>query len=232
MVALAAIVPGDKTAPKGSFTTSPGNAWKGLTPVNVTQAALSDDFSRPRDVLRWIQWGDGGGRSLERHGDHQPRVRHRGHLHPAGDPQGRGRQRPPVDAQAVTVNADTVAPVVKIAVPKTAVPDEVGSWKKPHGKATDANGTGVDPVSVRAIEKRATGWYFYQATAKTWVKVGTKTKAWSRAKAAVADPTSKGAWTVRIVGLKKGTLFVRATATDLVRQRLEAGHPKAVLTAL
>jgi hypothetical protein len=121
---------------------------------------------------------------------------------------------------------------VKIAVPKAAVADEVGSWKRPHGMATDAQGTGVDRVSVRAIEKRSTGWYFYQATTKTWVKVGTKTKAWKRAKAVVADPTAKGAWTVRLVGLKKGTLFVRATATDRSRNVSKPVTHKAVLTAL
>ena len=86
-------------------------------------------------------------------------------------------------------------------------------------------------VAVLAIEKRATGWYFYKATTKTWVKAATKAKAWKRAKAAVADPTAKGAWTVRLAGLKKGTLFVRATATDLAGNVSKPVTHKAVLTA-
>ena len=53
------MVPGDKTAPVGTFTTSPSKAWQGLTPVDLTQTALSDDFSAAADVLRWINWGDG-----------------------------------------------------------------------------------------------------------------------------------------------------------------------------
>ena len=82
-----------------------------------------------------------------------------------------------------------------------------------------------------AIEKRGTGWYFYKATTKTWLKAATKAKAWKRAKAAVADPTAKGDWVVRLAGLKQGTLFVRATATDLAGNVSKPVTHKAVLTA-
>jgi hypothetical protein len=118
-----------------------------------------------------------------------------------------------------------------LLLPKKGVADEVGSWKKVFGQATDDKGTGVDSVAVMAIEKRATGWYFFNATSKTWAKAATKGKAWKRAKAAVVEPSAKGAWVVRLTGLRKGTLFVRATATDLAGNVSKPVTHQAVLTA-
>ncbi len=232
VVALPAIVPGDKTAPIGTFTTSPGKAWEKLTTVNVTQTSLSDDFSPASYLLRWVNWGDGSavqawvdGVSITHvyaaAGTYTPQV-------VLKDEAGNTRQ---VAAESVTVEADTVLPLVKLTLPKKGVADEVSSWKKLAGTASDDKGTGVDSVAVLAIEKRATGWFFYKATSKTWAKAATKAKAWKRAKAAVADPTAKGAWTVRLVGLRKGRLFVRATASDLAGNVSKPVTHKAVLTA-
>ena len=231
MVNLAAIVPGDKTAPVGTFTTSPAKAWQVLTTVSVTQTSLSDDFSAAADVLRWVNWGDGSaveawtGSVSASHvyataGIYTPQV-------VLKDEAGNTRA---VAAEAVTVEADTVLPVVKLVLPKKGVADEVGSWKKLLGHATDAKGTGVASVSVLAIEKRATGWFFFKATSKTWVKAATKGKAWKRAKAAVVVPTAKGDWVVRLAGLRKGTLFVRPSATDLAGNVSKPVTQKAVLT--
>ncbi len=231
VIALDPIVPGDVTAPSGSFTSSPLTAWRALTPVNVTQTSLSDDFSAAADVDRWVDWGDGGapqswvGTVSLAHiyataGVYTPQVIVR-------DEAGNTTQ---IAAQAVTVKADTVAPVVKIMQPRKAIRDEVSAWKKVIGTSSDVNGTGVDTVSVRAIEKRATGWFFYKASAKTWVKAATKAKAWKRSKPAVVDPAASGAWTVRLAGLKKGKLFVRATATDVAGNVSQPVTRKAVLT--
>ena len=66
VVVVPAIVPGDKTPPTGTFTTGPAKVWAGLTTVNLTQTALSDDFSPPSYLLRWINWGDGS--AVERPG--------------------------------------------------------------------------------------------------------------------------------------------------------------------
>lgn len=232
VVQLDAIVPGDDTAPTGTFTTSPATAWQGLTAVNLTQTALDDDFSDPADVERSILWGDGGALQTwnatlsishvyAAAGVYTPQVILRDEA---------GNQAT-VDAPAVTVVADTVAPLVKIKVPRKAIRDEVSAWKKVDGKATDANGTGVDRVTVRAIEKRATGWYYYKPATKTWVKTTTKDQAWSRAKAKVVDPSSLGLWSVRLAGLRKGTLWVRATATDRAGNVSKQVTQKAVLTA-
>ena len=231
VVQLDAIVPGDVTAPVGAFTTSPSTAWKGLTSVNVTQTALSDDFSAAADVDRWIDWGDGGtpqswvatvslAHVYASAGTYTPVVI-------VKDEAGNTRQVP---AQAVTVKADTVGPVVSITLPRKAIRDEVSAWKKVTGKSSDVNGTGVDTVAVRAIEKRATGWFFYKAASKTWVKAPTKGKAWLRSKPAVVDAAASGAWTVRLAGLKKGTLLVRAAATDVAGNTGTPVTQKAVLT--
>ena len=131
-----------------------------------------------------------------------------------------------VPAEAVTVQADTVLPLVKLLLPKKGVADEVGSWKKVFGQATDDKGTGVDSVAVVAIEKRATGWYFFKATSKTWAKAATKGKAWKRAKAAVVDPSAKGAWVVRLTGSPQGHALRPRHGHRRGRQRLEAGHPQ------
>jgi hypothetical protein len=232
VVALAPIVPGDVTAPIGTFTTSPGTAWVSMTPVNLTQTSLSDDFSAAADVLRWIDWGDGGAVQAwtasvtATHvygvaGTYTPQVILK-------DDAGNTRQVP---APAVQVVADTVAPLVKLTLPKKGVADEVSSWKKVAGQATDTNGTGVASVALLAIEKRTGGWYFYKATSKSWGKTSTKAKAWKRAKAANATLTAKGNWTVRLSGLKKGTLFVQATATDVAGNASKPAGHKAVLTA-
>ena len=231
VVNLAAIVPGDKTAPVGTFATTPAKAWQVLTTVSVTQTSLSDDFSAAADVLRWVNWGDGGaveawtGSVSASHvyataGVYTPQV-------VLKDEAGNTRA---VASEAVTVAADTVLPVVKLVLPKKGVADEVGSWKKLLGHATDDKGTGVASVSVVAIEKRATGWFFFKATSKTWAKAATKGKAWKRAKAAVVVPTAKGDWVVRLPGLRKGKLFVRPSATDVAGNVSKPVTQKAVLT--
>ncbi len=232
VVVVPAIVPGDKTAPTGTFTTTPSKAWQALTTVNVTQTALSDDFSPASYVLRWISWGDGSAveawtssvtatHVYATAGSYIPQV-------VLKDEAGNTGQ---VAAQGVIVQADVVKPVASLKLPRKAVRDEVGSWKKLLGTATDTNGTGVASVAVLAIEKRATGWYFYKATTKAWLAAATKAKAWKRAKAATATLGDKGAWQTRLAGLKKGTLVVKVTATDLAGNVSKPSTTKAVLTA-
>jgi hypothetical protein len=231
VVVVPAIVPGDKTPPTGTFTTSPTAAWVALTTVTVTQTALSDDFSPAQYVQRWINWGDGSvlqawtvGVSATHvyaaPGAYTPQV-------VLKDEAGNTGQ---VAAQGVLVSADTVAPVVKLVLPKKGVADEVASWRKLLGTATDVKGTGAVSASVLAVQKRGVDWYFYKATAKTWLKAATKAKAWKRAKAAVATVDAKGAWSVRLSGLKKGTLLLRATSTDRAGNVSKPVPYKAVLT--
>ncbi len=233
VVALAAIVPGDTTAPVGTFTTSPAKAWQALTTVNLTQNSLSDDFSPASYILRWIDWGDGSavlpvGRLGERHPRRTPPPGPTRRAWCSRTTPGTPARWPPGPSRC---QADLVAPVVKITKPKKGVADEVSSWKKLAGVATDDQGTGVVSVAVLAIEKRTSGWYFFKASSKTWLQAATKAKAWKRAKAAVVTPTAKGAWVVRLSGLKKGTLIAKATATDLAGNVSAPVPVRAVLTA-
>ena len=193
VVNLAAIVPGDKTAPVGTFTTSPGKAWEGLTPVNLTQTALSDDFSAAADVLRWINWGDGTAVepwTASITASHLYAVA--GIYTPSGRAQGRRGQHPFRPGRGRDRPGRHRAPACQAAAAQEGRRRRGGSWKKVFGQATDDKGTGVDSVAVVAIEKRATGWYFFKATSKTWAKAATKGKAWKRAKAAVVEPSAKG----------------------------------------
>jgi hypothetical protein len=231
VIPLPAIVPGDKTAPVGTFTTSPGQAWLNLTQVNLTQTSLSDDFSPAAYVLRFVDWGDGSPVQAWTDGvsiTHVYAVT--GSYAPAlvlKDEAGNTRQ---VAAPAVIIERDVVAPVVTLLPPKKNV-NAVSSWRKLFGTAADEKGTGVASVSVWAIEKRTKGWYFYKATSQSWVKTTTKAKAWKGAKAAVTTVNPKNEWSVRLVGLRKGKLFYKTSATDLVANASKPVLKKAVLSA-
>lgn len=233
VVVIPAIVPGDKTAPTGKFPTGPSTVWAGVTTVNLTQTALSDNLSPAAFILRWVDWGDGspvlpwteGVTSTHVYaaaGSYTPKVVLKDEAGNTGV----------VAAEPVNVAADTVRPVVKVKAPKAGVADEVASWKRVYGTATDDKGTGVASVSVRAVEKRSTGWFFYKATTKTWAKAATKAKALKRAKPVAAKLDAKGdGWMARLAGLKKGSLVLKVTATDLAGNVSKPVVQKAQLTA-
>ena len=232
VVVVPAIVPGDKTAPTGKFSTGPSTVWAGVTAVNLTQTALHDDFSPASYVLRWINWGDGSPVAPWTESVTATHVYADGGAYtPKVILKDEAGNTSEVDAEAVKVTADTVKPVVTIKAPGQAVADEVGSWKRLAGQATDTKGSGVAGVAVRAIEKRGASWYFYKATTKTWAKAGTKAKAWKRAKAVAGKLDTKGAWVARLAGLRKGTLVLKATATDASGNVSKPVVKKAVLTA-
>jgi hypothetical protein len=232
VVVIPAIVPGDKTPPTGKFPTGPSTVWQDLTTVNLTQTALSDNLSPAAFILRFIDWGDGSPvlqwtdgitatHVYAKAGDYAPKVILKDEAGNTGE----------VAAEAVKVSADTVRPVLTLKLPKKGVAGEVSSWKVLSGTATDDKGTGVAGVTVKAIEKRSSGWFFYKATTKTWAPAATKAKAWKRAKGAVAKVDAKGSWTARLAGLKKGTLIVKPTATDLAGNASKPAPHQAVLTA-
>lgn len=223
----------DLNAPNGTYTTS----WVERTGT-ITQTSLTDDGPIGQ-VTRTVSWGDGSAAEAWANGNSIS------HLYAADglyrptvtlkDTNGNNRvvTVPPIvpgDKKApigtfTTTPGKAWAAVTTVTVTQTALRDEL------TGTATDDKGTGVDEVAVLAIEKRATGWYFYKAGTKTWAKAATKAKAWKRARAATAEPSAKGVWTIRLAGLRKGTLFVRATATDLAGNASKPAAHKAVLTA-
>lgn len=208
------VVIGDTTAPVGSFTVAPAEGWVGLTRVALSQVSLSDDFSAPADVERWVIWGDGtapvrwSGEGTLTHvyrtaGSRVPVVR-------LVDQAGNTVE---VETSTVLSKADTVAPTVRVRVPRTRV-RYVATWRTVRGTAKDVAGTGVATVRVRAVEKRGAAWYAYRGPSRSWVKAGTKAAALRKSRPAMVAPTATGAWSARIANLRKGTLVLKVQARD------------------
>lgn len=208
----------DHTPPTGAFSVSPTAAWSGLTTVVVTEQSMSDDRTPSAFITRLVTWGDGTttdwtGTGPAEHvyaeaGTHTPTVTLTDEA---------GNSSAPLATQAVVVATDTVAPKVRIAKSKPA--HAVKAWRTLHGKATDTSGTGVDTVSVKAVEKRGSSWFGYQASTKRWVKTATKAKALKQAVAFSRATNAAHRWSATLRGLTKGTLVVQASATDLVANR-------------
>jgi hypothetical protein len=129
---------------------------------------------------------------------------------------------------AITVKADTVAPLVRLLLPKAK--HSVKAFTTLRGKATDTNGTGVKVVSLRAVEKRGTAWYGYQATTKRWVKAATMARAFAKSRAFSLHTSSTSAWAGKLAGLRKGTLVYKVRATDNVGNASATVTHKASLT--
>ena len=224
-VAAPAVVIDDVTAPTGTFSVSPGKAWSTQTVVTVSRTAVSDDYSPADHITQSVDWGDGTaptdwtGMTSVTHvytvaGSFTPIVTLTDEAHNASSPIG---------TSAVAVSTDTAAPVVKLLLPQTHQ-HSVKAWKTLRGTATDAPGTGVKRVSLRAVEKRGTVWYAYKSATKTWVKAATKAKAFAKAGALSMVTTASHAWSGKLVGLRKGVLVYKVTATDQV------GNASAALT--
>jgi hypothetical protein len=128
----------------------------------------------------------------------------------------------------VTVKVDSVGPVVKFVLPTSK--HSVRAFKTLKGKATDKGGTGVRNVTVKAVEKRGTAWYGYNAKTQRWIKTGTRTKAFSAARAMVVKTGARHIWTAKLSGLRKGTLVYRAFAKDKVANKSATLTHKATLT--
>lgn len=215
VVQLAAVVIGDETAPTGTFSSGPANAWAAWTAVNLTQVDIQDDYSADEFIVRTVTWGDGttspwaSGTVLQ-------------HVYP-----GAGTFTPSVmlmddagnssvvAAQPVVVTRDAAAPRVRLNLPRTNRAS-VRSWRTLKGRAIDA-GTGVKLVRVKAIEKRGARWYAYKPATGRWVRAGVvKSAAWAKAGPKTVAPASTGAWQVGLRRLTKGTLVYRVIARDRV----------------
>ena len=225
---LGPIVLGDVTQPTGTVTVTPPSAWATLTHVVVTPSSLADDYTPGDKVAVAVAWGDGatsdssGSAPLD-------------HVYAAAgvydvsatltDESGNATALVPVQ---VTVTADSVGPVVRFVLPKSK--HSVRAFRTLKGKATDTGGTGVAKVTVKAVEKRGTAWYGYNARSRTWLKASSKAKAYGRARAAVVTTTSNHVWTVTLRGLRKGTLVYRVFAKDKVANKSATITHQAALT--
>jgi hypothetical protein len=205
----------DHTPPNGTFSVSPTAAWSGLTKVVVTMDALNDDRTPSGRITCLVTWGDGTTTDWTSIGPVEHVYAEAGtHTPTVTLTDEAGNSSAPLATQTVVVSSDTVAPTVSITKSKPA--HSVRAWRTLRGKATDTSGTGVNRVSVKAVEKRGSSWFGYRATTKSWVKASTKSKALSRAVPFSRTTDASHRWSAMLRGLTKGTLLVKASATDLV----------------
>lgn len=227
-VEVNAVVFQDSQAPTGAFAVSPGAAWATLSTVTVTQQGdLSDNWSPADHITRSVDWGDGTTSDWTSTAPATHVYTVEGPYTPTVTITDEAGNAAAVATSLVTVSADKVAPVVTLTLPRNK--HSVRAFRTLRGKATDV-GTGVATVSVKAVEKRGTAWYGYNAKTKTWLKAATKTKAFGRARAAVVTTNSRHQWAVSLTGLRKGTLVYNAFAKDLVANRSATLTHKALLT--
>lgn len=230
VVDAAAVVINDTTAPTGTFAVTPATAWATLTAVTVSQSALADNWSPQADVTRSVDWGDGSPASAwttgttishvyTTGGSFTPQVTITDEAHNAAQ----------VATSAVAVTVDSVAPVVRLLLPR-AHQHSVRAFRTLRGRATDTAGTGVKVVALRIVEKRGTRWYGYRPATRTWVRAATKAKAFARSRTMSRTTNSLHRWSGRIVGLRKGTLIYRVKATDNVGNASRTLTHRATLT--
>ncbi len=217
IVPLHVVVVGDAADPTGAFDVAPVTGWAKLTRVQITQTALHDDLSTAQHIARMVNWNDGTPQSAwlagttlshvyQTGGPHTPTVQLTDEAENAAAP---------IVLQTVTSNVDAVAPRVTQQRPATQR-GYVSRWKTLKGTATDTSGTGVRRVTLRIVEKRGTAWYAYRATTHTWVKAASKAGAVRRSTVASITPNALHRWSYRLPGLRKGSLLVWRTGTDLV----------------
>jgi PKD domain len=225
---LDAIVLGDVTAPTGSVTVAPGAAWTSFTDVVLTPTTLSDDVSTADFIKVHVTWGDGTTADSKGTVPLHHRYAAAGSYDVAAAITDEAGNTTPLSASSVLVSDDKAVPVVKLLLPK--VKHSVKAWTTLRGRATDSPGTGVKAVALHAIEKRGTRWYAYKTTTKTWARAKTKAKAFAKSGTLTMHPDRLHRWKGRLVGLRKGTLVYRVTATDNVGNMSARVTHKATLT--
>lgn len=224
---LRAAVFGDREAPVGNFASGPPSAFASWSKVTLNQESLTDNYTPTELVERTVSWGDGSTEPWPSGAKLTHVYSTSGTFTPSVVMLDEADNSSKVSADAVTVVVDSVAPVVKVATPKSAA--KVGSWRTVRGTAKDA-GVGTASVAVLAIQKRGTKWFAYNATTKKWTAFGTKGKAWKKA-VAVAGTLDKSAWKARLSGLRQGQLLLRTTAVDNVGNKSGAKATKARLAS-
>lgn len=214
VVSAGVVVIGDETEPTGAFSTAPTSGWAAWTPVALTQLSIHDDFSADADIRRTVAWGDGTQSDW-------PTGAAVDHVY-----QGAGTWTPQVTlvdeagnaavvgAPPVTVVRDEVAPSVWLWLPRHHR-TSIRRWRTLEGRARDHE-TGTSVVRVKAVQKRATGWYGYRPSGGRWVSAATARGAWRKARPMTILPASTGAWLCTVRRLAKGVLVYKVVAHDQV----------------
>lgn len=115
----------------------------------------------------------------------------------------------PVTVAVVTVKTDNWKPTVKIKKPASA--NRLKSWKTVSGTVAD-KGSGVTHAFV--LVSRVTGGKEYCLTPKKQWKRITSDAQWYKLCLGTAVKVNKGKWSMKVPGLKKGTVYVDAWAYD------------------
>lgn len=188
----------------GTYRLSSRSVWRGLDTTQAVTLSLGGVPATATKVS--IGWDDGTESVVGR--TSRPvahRFRYSGnHTVTVALVNGAGRSAPRT-VGTVKVSTDYTAP--SVALKKPAKANRVASWRTIRGTVAD-RGAGVQAVVVVLAEQRGGRTYYYNG--KTFVK-GKVTKA----KRIIVRP-SKGTWSVKIKGLKKGTLVVAYAAVDKV----------------
>jgi 5'-nucleotidase len=222
---LRAAVFGDTDAPVGNFASGPPSAFAGWTKVSLNVESLTDNYTPSELVTRTVSWGDGTTEAWKDGATLTHVYAVAGTFTPTVVLVDEADNTSKVAADPITVTVDATGPVVTVKKPKAAA--KVKSWRTVKGTVTDA-GVGVASVAMVAIQKRDGKWFAYSGATKKWTKAGTKGKAWKKAVAAAAT-VDKAAWSVRLNGLRKGRLELRATGTDLVANASKLASRSALL---
>jgi hypothetical protein len=210
---LVAVV-ADTTVPTGSFTVTPRKAWARWTRVTLAQSWIHDDLSPGDAITRTVAWGDGTSSRWTSGTTAKHRYQKAGRYTPTVTLTDEASNSAVVAAgSAVTVAVDSVAPGLRLTVPKVRKAS-VRSWSTLKGHSRDA-GVGVRKVRLRAIEKRGTVWYAYRPAKRVWVRGGkTATAAWVKSRPARVSTTPTHTWSVKLHRLTKGTLVYRVSSID------------------
>jgi hypothetical protein len=211
----------DHSAPTGSFTVSPTHTWvgpDGVVGVTVTQTALADNTTAADRIERTILAGDGSeaqawdsGTSYEfayfSAGVFTPKVTLTDEFGIAAT----------ISLSPVTVNLDTLAPIIRVVPPPRPRSDRIAGWRVVHGTVSDV-GSGVRRIFVTLLQRRGDTWYYYRFGKGIWVKGrGSEAMTFTAARAGAVRPGSDGRWQTRwIHGLRLGRISVYTFGTDRV----------------
>jgi hypothetical protein len=114
-----------------------------------------------------------------------------------------------ISAGKVTVKTDSWKPTIKVTKPSKS--NRIGSWKYIRGTASD-KGSGAPYAYVWAT--RVTGKKVYCYTSKkTWKQV-TSDAQYDKYCLGIPVKISKGKWSLKLNGLKTGTLYVDSRTWD------------------
>lgn len=230
VVDVPAVVIDDTEPPTGAaYSVNRSTAWASFTKVKVTEtSAPTDTWSPTPFITRVVDWGDGTSSPIvDGSATHVYTDTTGSPYTPAVTVSDEAHNSVVVETTAVVVTADTVAPKVKLTLPKAK--HSVKAFKTLRGKATDGQ-TGVKRVFLKAVEKRGASWFGYNAKKHTWVKAASKKKAFAHSVAFALKTDSLHRWAAKLAGLKKGALVYKVWATDQVGNRSATVTHSATLT--